>query len=141
MRIYYAHPISDYGTTHEQVVQRSISLMLPAFIGGYEPWIVNPNEPLHQKGYEERGMDHFMDVIDGCDGCVFDSFPGGIIGSGVAMEVKRFLDQGKPVWGVVGAFCGYGFQRISELPACVATRETTREMSKLYRAMPNGGRR
>jgi len=140
VRIYYAHPISDYDTTHEQMVQRSMNLVLPAFIAGYVPWIENPNLPIHQEGYAARGMDHFMDVIDGCDGCVFDSFPGGIIGSGVAMEVKRFLDQGKPVWRVVGAFCGYGFERVTELPAWVATRETTRELSKLYRSMPNGGR-
>jgi hypothetical protein len=136
VRIYYAHPISDYHTSYEEAtVDRVVHAL--KFLTGKVPCIENPNLPIHQEGYHARGMDHFMDVIDRCDGCVFDSFPDGIIGSGVAMEVKRFLDQSKPVWQITGLL---GLELIRQLPACVATRETTREMSKLYRAMPCGGR-
>jgi hypothetical protein len=132
-RIYYAHPISDYDTHYERAM---ISFLE---INGMV--VENPNQPLHQEGYEKDGMKYFMQVLEGCDGCVFSSFPGGIVGAGVAMEVQNFLDRNLPVAQLVDY---YHTSLIACLPSRflllpIADRHTTRAMARLYKMMVNGG--
>jgi hypothetical protein len=128
-KLYYAHPISDYNTPYEERMMRMLQ-------GFSRDGMENPNQKHHQIGYEKHGMDYFLDLCSGLDGCIFDTFPGGIIGAGVAKEVQSFLDAGKPVWQVIDCVTFAAVAIVTELNlAHVATRDTTRELSKLFRAI------
>lgn len=93
-RLYFAHPVTSYGTQQEAdaIADISRNLARPPL------WeIVNPNEPSHDEGYARLGMPYFIELCDGCDECVFMAFPSGKVGAGVAAEVQSFLDRGRPV--------------------------------------------
>lgn len=87
-QVYFAHPISDYGTTWEAAAETAISLALP----GFE--IVNPNQPDFDDGYRVRGMQFFLDRCAECDAVVWSPFPNGLVGAGVAKEVASFAVSG-----------------------------------------------
>lgn len=91
MRVYLAHPISYYDGTPTQVAAvKAINER------GWQ--VENPDQPHHQAGYKERGMDHFIDVVQNCDGLAFIRFPDGAIGAGVAKEIEAALRQRKPLY-------------------------------------------
>lgn len=101
MKIYYAHPISDYNTTTEA---RDVALIETAFGEGV---VLNPNSTTHENGYKERrardgkGMNYFYEeVLPACCACVFRAFPDGKIGAGVAGEIQWFLDNDHPVFEI-----------------------------------------
>lgn len=87
MRVYYAHPVSLYGTKQEA---RDV-----ATLEGLGFQVINPNGPQHQIGYEEGGMDYFTRIVQACDAVAFRAFPDGSIGAGIAKEVRAA--EGKPV--------------------------------------------
>jgi hypothetical protein len=132
---YFAHPVSDYGTAAEtKILNGLVSLGLS---------IENPNQPHHQEGYARKSMDYYVeDVLPGCVGCVFLAFPGGMVGSGVAMEVEYFLERGYNAYEI---FLDPGIGTV--LFSCpmipdsrILTREETRGATKVFRSLPNGGR-
>jgi hypothetical protein len=132
---YFAHPVSDYGTGFETKVVRSLT--------NFGLTIENPNQPQHQLGYLERGMDYFLDdVLPACIGCVFLPFKGGLIGSGVAMEIEHFLDRGQQVLEIAadhgGPLALMSFRSIDETK--ILNREETRGVTRVMRSLPNGGR-
>jgi hypothetical protein len=135
MSYYFAHPISDYGTGFEEKLVEALQR--------FGLTIENPNQPHHQEGYAKDGMDYFLDrVLPACDGCVFLPFPGGLIGSGVAMEVEHFLLRGQRVLEV-GRDPGFGTFLLSctDLPESrILSRQETRGVTRMLRTLPNGGR-
>lgn len=87
MKVYYAHPISLYGTKQEQ---RDIETLKAL---GLE--IINPSDDEKQKLYQEKGIEAFRQFVDGADCIAFRAFHDGSIGAGVAQEIK--WAEGKPV--------------------------------------------
>lgn len=93
-RLYFAHPVTMYGTPQEALALEWLRLNLA------KPpiWeVVNPNSPEHAEGYLQRGMQYFLELCATCDECAFMAFPNGKIGHGVALEVQSFLDRDRPV--------------------------------------------
>jgi hypothetical protein len=132
---YFAHPVSDYGTGFETRVMRALT--------HFGLSIENPNQPHHQEGYLAQGMDYFLEyVMPACVGCVFVPFKGGLIGSGVAMEIEHFLERGKQVLELAadhgGPLALLSFRSLDETK--ILNREETRGVTKVMRSMPNGGR-
>lgn len=92
MRIYLAHPITDYGTERQE---KAIAL-----IGAMGWQVENPDQQHHAKAYQEHGMQHFVDLVEDCDGLAFLRFQGGDIGAGVAKEIETALRRGLMVWDI-----------------------------------------
>lgn len=92
MRIYFAHPISEYGTAFEEAVLTALK----------SDWleVENPNAPHHQEGYRQHGMAYFEGVIAGCDALAYLRFSDGTIGAGVGKEIAFAADAGKPIYEV-----------------------------------------
>lgn len=103
MKIYFAHPISSYGTPEEAQIIRSLEDM--GLI------VINPSDKQHQDAVDKiqqqyahdrnEGsrlvMEYFVKVCNACDGCVMLPFPDGSVGAGIVKEVQSFLDRGKKV--------------------------------------------
>ncbi len=97
--IYFAHPVSDYGTVHERAcldaIERAFS---PPDV---EVHVWNPNSPQGARGYRAEGMAFFERVIGTCSALVFRGFGDGAVGTGVACEVACALGLGLPVHELV----------------------------------------
>lgn len=91
-RVYFAHPVSDYGTSWEAAAETAITKALP----GCD--LVNPNAPDHEAAYQARGMTYFLEVCAGCDAVVAAPFPDGNFGAGVGKEAFTFVIARKPVY-------------------------------------------
>ena len=134
-KYYFAHPVSDYGTAFEAKLMDALTGL------GFS--LENPNQPHHQAGYAKQGMDYFLsDVLFECTGCIFLPFPGGLVGSGVAMEVEHFLDRRLQVLEV-GRDPGIGTYILTcdSLPdSRILTRDETKGVLRMLRSLPNGGR-
>ena len=90
MRIYFAHPITDYGTGRERRTLDDLTA---------QGWYVeNPNHPQHQDGYERDGMAYFQRLAASCDALVFVRFPNGAIGAGVGKEIDAAQGNRIPVY-------------------------------------------
>lgn len=101
MNIYYAHPISDYGTERELNALVAIRKQWP------DAYIVNPallSEKVNAMKAEgttsKQVMQFFLDIVENCDLLVFSAFKGGDIGAGVAQEILVAHLHGKPVWKI-----------------------------------------
>lgn len=86
--VYYAHPVTDYGTKHETEVVRMLERA--GFV------VLNPNNPATDLEYKlakitdrEAAMQVFYRMIDRCDVLVFESFEDNMIGSGVWLEIQH----------------------------------------------------
>jgi hypothetical protein len=90
MRIYFAHPVTDYGTNREG----NVLTWLEA--DGWE--VENPNQPHHQDGYARDGMVYFESLASSCDALVFTRFPDGSIGAGVGKEIDAAHGSGIPIY-------------------------------------------
>lgn len=93
MKTYFAHWVGDYDTPLErQAVSAIGALHAP------DGELVNPNAPEHAAAYQAHGMGYFVGLVSALDACVFMRMPCGSVGAGVAKEVERFLERGKPVF-------------------------------------------
>ena len=88
MYIYYAHPLSIYGTPQEK---RDLELL--AALGHT---VLNPNGPQHDAGYRAEGMAYFNRITEPCHGVFFRAFPDGSIPAGVAKELEYFRNRKLP---------------------------------------------
>lgn len=92
MKIYYAHPISMYGTDQEK---RDIQTIEKLFPGSF---IYNPgNDDSSSDGYKTKGMQYFYDIVEKCNLLIFRSFVDGKIGAGVWGEIEHSLSCSIPV--------------------------------------------
>jgi len=90
-KVYYAHPMSTYGTQQE-----ADDIKLLKYL---KFRVLNPNEPKHQIQCKNRAnqMEYFLDLVSLCDAVAFRAFQDGMIGAGVAKEIKRAKSESKPV--------------------------------------------
>lgn len=97
MKIYYAHPISWYGSAVEQ---EDISTLLSAYS---HATVVNPghkhysNRAAFLKRMGHNAMPYFYKVQEDCDLIAFRSFDDGKIGAGVAGEILNAVALGQAV--------------------------------------------
>lgn len=102
MKVYFAHPISSYGSGQEKQIVLALQAM------GLT--VVNPNDQEHQdkvkeiqEKFSDRNeasrlvMEYFISICRPCDGCIILPFPDGSLGAGIVKEVRSFMDQGKKV--------------------------------------------
>lgn len=108
LKVYYAHPLSLYGTLQEK---RDIQLLLNLGLD-----VLNPNEQQHQEGYKKEKMEYFRKIVRACDVFAFRAFPDGKIGAGIIKELE-FFGTDKP---------------IVELPHSISCRILTVEQTRDY---------
>jgi hypothetical protein len=87
MRIYFAHPITDYGTERQARALAGLRAHFVDDLGRRHFEIENPDQPRHQIGYETGGMEYFKAIIEKCSHLAFMRFPDGSIGAGVGREI------------------------------------------------------
>lgn len=86
MKMYFAHPVTDYGTERQAWALAGLKHHFTEDLG--RPLTIeNPDQPLHQAGYDAEGMDYFKRVVESCDSLAFMRFPNGAIGAGVGREI------------------------------------------------------
>jgi hypothetical protein len=85
-RIYFAHPINTYGTILEDYFIEHFS--------NENTEIVNPNHPIHQKGYQDEGMEYFKKIVQSCHKLYAFGFPDNTIGAGIAKEMNWMKEIG-----------------------------------------------
>ena len=131
-KVYFAHPVSDYGGTARQL--RAVAAIEAHFAGTADtspfsspiPFeLINPDRPEHQKGYIRDGMDYFRRLMDGCHHLIFMRFPDGSIGAGVGAEIKSAFSRGIPVFEVHRDAI---YRPVDAMPTPVLTIEETRAM-------------
>jgi hypothetical protein len=101
MKIYYAHPMSWYGTDREK---DDVTLLLANTPLHTE--VVNPNAPEHRaavetlkaQGNEARIMGYFLDRLAVCDAIAYRTFDDGRISAGVAQELLTAALHGKQIF-------------------------------------------
>jgi hypothetical protein len=93
LRIYYAHPVTTYGTELESA---DLALLKASF-PDRRVVIENPSDPLHQQGYTKDGMPYFTRLAQQCDVTAIRCFPGGKHGAGCAAEASAAHSAGKLV--------------------------------------------
>lgn len=95
-RVYYAHPISMYGTALESMDICMLELL------GFE--VVNPNMSELDSAYQLEGMAAFTRVIQTCDVLAFRSFRDGKISAGVGVEIQVAYDNYIQVFEIPQAY-------------------------------------
>ena len=91
MRIYYAHPISMYGTEQERIHKEQIARQFPGAT------IDDPSEHMNES------MDYYLGRVKRADIVVFSPFEDtdrnidGRIGAGVGLEINTALEEGVSV--------------------------------------------
>lgn len=90
--LYFAHAMSDYGTLWEARAMEAILTRFPQ----YE--VINPNRPDFDAACKREGFGFFTRRVQQCEAVVWSSFPDGWTGSGVAKEVREFIDRRRPVF-------------------------------------------
>ncbi|QIG75052.1 hypothetical protein EVC14_054 [Rhizobium phage RHph_I3_18] len=85
-RVYFAHPLSDYGTQRQRQAIDAIQAFYET--RGHSIKIISPDAENHQEAYKARGMPYFQGLIESCDDFVFMRFPDGSIGAGVGKEIR-----------------------------------------------------
>ena len=139
-KVYFAHPVSDYGGTERQ--SRAIATIEAFFAGTSDtsafssdiPFeLVNPDHPDHQEGYRRDGMDYFRRLMDGCWHLIFMRFPDGSIGAGVGAEIKAALSRSITVYEVHHDTI---YRPVDAMPTPVLTVEQTRATIQNLRKEP-----
>jgi len=123
MRIYLAHPVSDYGTPRQAQAIKALEEVGADLVRPLE--LVNPDSPIHQAGYASEGMAYFKGVIERCQGLAFMRFPDGSIGAGVGREIRWALIGNLSIYEV---FNGAVYTGVESMPTPVLTVEETRDM-------------
>lgn len=142
LTIYFAHPMSDYGSDREKRAIDALEL------AGFE--VVNPNSEEHERMVQairqgvngdpgEHIMRYFCRIACECEAIAFQAFPQGNVGAGVAKEVHEFVVSGPggPVFEVLEIELLRGLVTVLEPTSSVdprrvlsvaATRELLRQM-------------
>lgn len=92
MKIYFAHPVSDYGSLREKECLEQIQKHFP----GAE--ILNPNQDVHNEAYLTEGMAYFERLVMACDCVVAAPFADGEWGMGVFREAETVSRKGGKVF-------------------------------------------
>lgn len=134
MKIYFAHPVTDYGSERQAEALSSLQKYYR------EQWprtnleIENPDHPHHQEGYNREGMDYFKKIVESCDRLAFMRFPDGSIGAGVGREIRWGLQS---CYAVYELFDGWLYQ-VQNMPTPILTVDQTRSKIAGIRASRYG---
>lgn len=85
-KIYFAHPVNTYGTILEDYFME--------YFSKDHLEIINPNQPIHQEGYEREGMEYFRKLVQSCDKLYAIGFSDNSISAGVAKEMNWMKEKG-----------------------------------------------
>lgn len=123
MRIYLAHPVTDYGTKRQADAIDALRKYWAEERSSKQLEIENPDQPHHQNGYELEGMAYFKKVVESCDRLAFMRFSDGSIGAGVGREIR---------WGLQSCFAVYELfngwlYHVQDMPTPILTVDQTRE--------------
>lgn len=109
LRVYYAHPMSWYNTSAEQLDMAVLEAEIASRAGAENGYVINPNTPVFKEKVEQAidrdypVMQVFADAIrNEADVVAFRPFRDGKLGTGVAREVLEARAWGKQVWGLYG---------------------------------------
>ncbi|WP_174020431.1 hypothetical protein G6L89_007445 [Agrobacterium fabrum] len=122
MKIYLAHPVTDYGTQRQADAIAALLKYWAEERSSQPLEIENPDQPHHQQGYNREGMDYFKKVVESCDRLAFMRFSDGSIGAGVGREIRWALQS---CFAVYELFDGWLYQ-VQNMPTPVLTVEQTR---------------
>lgn len=138
MKLYFAHPISSYGTPQER---RLVDFLTAV---GHE--VINPNAPEHQahaariraassdpKNAGREVMAYFIALARRCDMCAVLPFPDGKIGAGIVAEAASFLERGAGVYEVGDKDGGFQVCAMRGLDPkrCLNVEETRKYLRRL----------
>lgn len=93
--VYYAHPMSSYGTQTEIGDMSTLQARFDT--------VINPNTPeLQQAARQQKkagrpAMQPFLDAVRNVDAVAYRPFPNGKIGAGIANEIIEGLVHGKVI--------------------------------------------
>lgn len=97
-KVYYAHPMSWYGTKAETEDLEVLSAQFDEVLNPNQPSFDRQVKELYRQGQGHRVMEPFMKAVRSCDALAFRPFYGGKIGAGVAREALEALLWDKPVY-------------------------------------------
>lgn len=89
MKVYYARPISLYGTKQEERDKDTLAAL------GFE--IIDPNKAELVERYKTEGMKVYLELVHQADLVAFRAFPDGSIGAGVMKEIREAEERDMPV--------------------------------------------
>ena len=92
MKIYFAHPVSDYNTSKEE---NDIEIIKSNFTN-FE--VLNPNSPENELAYKQLGMSHFESLVKTCAAIVCVPFSDGEWGMGVWKEADAMAKKGGKIY-------------------------------------------
>lgn len=124
MRLYFAHPVTDYGGERQRSAIAALERYWREERSRQTLEIENPDQPHHQVGYAAHGMAYFKDLLKTCHSLAFMRFPNGAIGAGVGNEIKWALIGCLPVYEI---FEGHLYS-IQDIPTPILTVEETRSL-------------
>jgi hypothetical protein len=89
-KVYYAHPVTEYGTPVESQIEHSFEALCPGAS------LTNPNGPEHSQAYKKEGWPYFDRLVKEHDAVVFTCHSNGALGAGVFKEVSALIERGCP---------------------------------------------
>ena len=92
MKLYFAHPVTDYDTPFEALCRCALAAQFPD--------VLDPNGPEHDAAYRAEGWPYFDRLVETCQAVAFTRMPDGRISAGVAKEVASFFERGLPVYEI-----------------------------------------
>lgn len=100
MKIYLAHPVTDYGSERQAKALAALRAHFVDDLGYRHLEIENPDQPHHQTGYDKHGMEYFKGVVESCWSLAFMRFTDGSIGAGVGREIGWAIKDDKMLYEV-----------------------------------------
>jgi len=94
MKVYYAHPMVEYGTRREREELNIIRRKAP------DAEVINPARYSGDPGKTHEHMEFYHGLVDECDVVVYSDVEGEFISAGVGEEVGYALEKGKPVYRI-----------------------------------------
>lgn len=130
MRLYFAHPVTDYGTERQAAAIAALETYWREERPRQPLEIESPDQPHHQEGYAAHGMAYFKGIVESCWSLAFMRFPNGAIGAGMGREIKWKIINHGPVYEL---FDGRVYH-VADMPTPVLTVEETRALIAEIRA-------
>lgn len=99
--VYYAHPMSWYGTEPERA---DLQLLATEF-----ETVINPGASdvkLAFSHWQHTPMEFFLNLVSTADALVYRTFTDGKIGAGVAQEILHALIHNKAIIRIYSGVCG-----------------------------------
>lgn len=93
-RLYFAHPLNDYGTEREKKCLKLIKQEFPS------SEIVNPNSKMSTEMYKLFGFVYFEMLVNTCERIVAVPFPDGEFGAGVYREMQIMENNHGPIYAI-----------------------------------------